>query len=845
MSGSERPACTPGTAFLPPMPSLDYPISKIDEPLRIGGKWFRAGEEACVVKAVAFGPFPPGTFPDEGRGQLRRVRDELGANALRLFEIPSLDFLHACAETGLRAFVTIPWTQHVDFLKQRSALAEADRLLLETIHRFRGHPALAGYFVGNEIESTLVRWMGASRVVEQIERLIDLGHANDPGALFAYANYPSTEYLLPQNQDFVAFNLYLETREAYAAYLARLQNLAGNKPLFLSEFGIDANTHGEEGQAEMLRWAVEGAAAAGVAGTTLFSWSDLWQRGGTPVQGWSFGLTRADQSPKPALGAVRGVWGGLRRPSDGVVLTKMPKISVIVCTYRGSATLVKCLDSVVALDYPDFETIVVNDGGDERVAEIAATYDGVRHLATEHDGLSAARNTGAAAATGGILLYTDDDCVVEPDWLKWIAVQFERDPSLGCAGGPNLPPPPENATRAQVAAAPGGPSHVLLDDTRAEHLPGCNLAVRREVFDEVGGFNPLFRTAGDDVDFCWRVLAAGHGLGFHAAAFVWHHRRFSYRAYFRQQIGYGRAEALLMPLHPERFRGVGGAVWKGQVYVTRRRFGAFVYHGHYGHEPFQLMYPGGDSWFGEVALHVLWWIVMLLFAAAGTVFPFLLIPAGIMLFGTGFVAFGRAGRSPIAPAYDTTTSRFALAGLILAQGVLRSGARLLKGWRHANWGRSLQFVGGTAAETLAKGWWKLGDEQEYWSDRGLGREALLAAILNAFPGAGDDATGKTDIIFKRGWFWNWAVVTATEYHEGEGRLTRLRLLARPQPVTRVLVFPLLFAIPVAVALGFGFKSELLTLGAIYGAIWGGARLLMWAKRPRFHRIAREAGLEVA
>src|SRR5690606_21202195 len=147
--------------------------------------------------------------------------------------------------------------------------------------------------------------------------------------------------------------------------LARLQNLAGNKPLLLSEFGVDSQSHGEEGQAEILKWAVEEAAAAGVAGTTLFSWSDLWQRGGRTVQDWSFGLTRADQSAKPALAAVRGVWEGLRRPADGVVLTKTPKISVIVCTYRGSATLVKCLDSLVALDYPDFEILVVNDGGDE------------------------------------------------------------------------------------------------------------------------------------------------------------------------------------------------------------------------------------------------------------------------------------------------------------------------------------------------------------------------------------------------------------------------------------------------------------------------------------------------
>ena len=418
------------------MPAPDYPVSVIDEPLRIGGKFFREGERTCVVKAVTFGPFPAGAFPDEGRGQLARIRGELGANALRLFEIPSLKFLHECAGVGLRVFITIPWTQHVDFLKRRKVLAEADHLLLETIARFRGHPAVAGYYIGNEIESTLVRWMGASRVVEQLERLIDLGHANDPEALFAYANYPGTEYLLPQNQDFVAFNLYLETREAYAAYLDRLQNLAGNKPLVLSEFGIDSGTHGEWGQAEMLRWAVEEAAAAGVAGMTLFSWSDLWQRGGKTVEGWTFGLTATDHSAKPALAAVRGVWEGLRQPSDGVTLTETPKVSVIVCTHRGSATLVKCLDSILALDYPDFEVILVNDGADDRVAEIATSYETVRHFATPHEGLGAARNTGAREAKGTIFAYLDDDCIVEPDWLRWIVAQFADDPTLGCAGGP-------------------------------------------------------------------------------------------------------------------------------------------------------------------------------------------------------------------------------------------------------------------------------------------------------------------------------------------------------------------------------------------------------------------------
>jgi len=486
----------------------------------------------------------------------------------------------------------------------------------------------------------------------------------------------------------------------------------------------------------------------------------------------------------------------------------------------------------------------VNDGGDARVEELARAYESIRYLAVEHGGLSAARNTGAAAAGGEILVYTDDDCIAEADWLKWIVKLFSEDPKIGAVGGPNIPPPAETPRQARVAAAPGGPVHVLLSDTRAEHLPGCNFAVRKSVYEEVGGFNPVFRSAGDDVDFCWRVLAAGYELGFHPAAFVWHHRRFSYGAYFRQQMGYGRAEALLMPIHPDRFRGAGGAIWRGQVYASRGlRGGSFVYHGRYGYEPFQMIYPDGDTGLSEVALHVLWWIGIAGLAIGGLFVPSLFIAVAVMIAISLRVALGRAGRAVIEPEFDSTGSRLTLAGLILVQGVLRSGARLLGGWRRVNWAGSAQFVGGEAVGKLASGWWKLGDEKSYWSSDGVGREEFLAAILQHFPQAVDDATGKTDIILKKGWFWNWAAVTATEYHEGRGRLTRLRLLARPERVTRLIVLPLLILTPVAVMLGFGFQSELVTLALLYLGVSIAAKVFMWLRRPQFNRIAQSVGLK--
>ena len=64
------------------MISPDIHVSAIKDPLRIGGKWFREGDEPVILKSVTFGPFPAGAFPDEGIGQLARIRGELGANAV-------------------------------------------------------------------------------------------------------------------------------------------------------------------------------------------------------------------------------------------------------------------------------------------------------------------------------------------------------------------------------------------------------------------------------------------------------------------------------------------------------------------------------------------------------------------------------------------------------------------------------------------------------------------------------------------------------------------------------------------------------------------------------------------
>src|SRR5262249_53232455 len=156
--------------------------------------------------------------------------------------------------------------------------------------------------------------------------------------------------------------------------------------------------------------------------------------------------------------------------------------------------------------------IVVDDGSTDATAA-SASASGARLIRTENRGLSSARNTGLEAATGEVVAYTDDDARPDPDWLLQLAAGFRR-PDYAGIGGPNIAPPGNGPVAACVADAPGGPIHVQLTDTQAEHIPGCGMAFRKDCLRAIGGFDSLFRAARDDVDVCWRLQERGWKLGF-------------------------------------------------------------------------------------------------------------------------------------------------------------------------------------------------------------------------------------------------------------------------------------------------------------------------------------------
>ena len=200
--------------------------------IRAVAKFFFESDKKFFVKGVTYGPFKPdaeGNYlgqPEQVDADLALMR-QIGFNVVRIYHVPPRWFLDRCATAGMRVLVTLPWAKHVEFLAQRKARREIAEAVRAAVNTNAGHPAVFGYLVGNEIPSTMVRWLGARRVMEFVEELIRIGRAVDPTTLFSYATYPPTEYLLPQNVDFCCFNVYLHNQLDFERYLLRLQNLAG------------------------------------------------------------------------------------------------------------------------------------------------------------------------------------------------------------------------------------------------------------------------------------------------------------------------------------------------------------------------------------------------------------------------------------------------------------------------------------------------------------------------------------------------------------------------------------------------------------------------------------------
>jgi GT2 family glycosyltransferase len=235
-----------------------------------------------------------------------------------------------------------------------------------------------------------------------------------------------------------------------------------------------------------------------------------------------------------------------------------PLISVVVPTRGRPDAIATCLASLgrSSLAPEAIEIIVVGDGADVSAPPPqAAGAIPVTWRRQPHSGPAAARNLGARIARAPVLAFTDDDCAPQRDWAARMLAQVEAAPAA-LAGGVVCNGLPENPWSAASQLV----LEVVVDMYNGRpdapgFVPTSNLALRRDVFEALGGFDERFRSAAaEDRDFCDRAHAAGYPLVIVPEAIVDHFHDLDVRGFCRQSAAYGRGEVTYRAVCAEQGR---------------------------------------------------------------------------------------------------------------------------------------------------------------------------------------------------------------------------------------------------------------------------------------------------
>ena len=239
--------------------------------------------------------------------------------------------------------------------------------------------------------------------------------------------------------------------------------------------------------------------------------------------------------------------------------------SVVIAVRNEKDYISRCLQGVFSQDANEnYEVIVVdgmsNDGTFEQLNELKKKY---KFSLVKNNKINAAagRNLGIQKAKGEIIVFIDGDAIPSNDWLKQIKNAFKKkDNSIAGVGGPDLIPGDSTDKERAIgivmtsSLARGGrfnPStqHSLLDEERfVEHIPTCNLALKKDVIGKVGLFDEEF-VKGQDLELNYRIIKAGYRLFYTPKIRVVHYRKNHIREFARQVFKWAKAKVAIIRKH--------------------------------------------------------------------------------------------------------------------------------------------------------------------------------------------------------------------------------------------------------------------------------------------------------
>jgi len=270
-----------------------------------------------------------------------------------------------------------------------------------------------------------------------------------------------------------------------------------------------------------------------------------------------------------------------------------PTVSVVVPVLNGGPAVKRLAASLLAQQYPgESPEILFVDNGSTDDGFVPLREMPVTILREEKRGAPVARNAGARRARGEILLFTDHDCTAERRWLVRLAEAF-RDPRVPAAAGETLASPGTTWAARYAAAIRHNSAAVSLERPVFPFAATANFAVRRSLFEALGGFDETLRFT-DDADFSLRITRlTGESIRFVPNAVIFHEPRATALALFSRYREYGRGWAELVMKHGDELAWTPRLAWQANLDVLQalcRIPGGFV-KWRFGHgEPMDFHY---------------------------------------------------------------------------------------------------------------------------------------------------------------------------------------------------------------------------------------------------------------
>jgi len=237
----------------------------------------------------------------------------------------------------------------------------------------------------------------------------------------------------------------------------------------------------------------------------------------------------------------------------------MPQFSIIIPVYNRPLEVDELLASLIASTFKDFEVIIIEDGSANKCDSVISKYQSqiaIQYHFQNNSGPGPARNLGASLAKGKYLIFLDSDIIVPATYLEIVAQSLSVHP-LDCFGGPDKSHP--SFTPIQKAISYAMTSPLTTGGIRGSkkkmdrfYPRSFNLGIRKEVFDTVKGFSPM--RFGEDLDLSMRIIEHDFSTGLIIDAFVYHKRRTSFKAFYKQVFNSGIARINLNKRHPNSLK---------------------------------------------------------------------------------------------------------------------------------------------------------------------------------------------------------------------------------------------------------------------------------------------------